>query len=339
MEWIRGEVIGRGSFSTINLATPRNDCTETPSLMAVKSASQAKSSMLQKEREILCDLSDSPRILRCLGDDTTLENGEMVYNVFLELASRGNLAELVKKSGGKMKESYVGHYTKSILEGLCYIHERNYVHCDIKLQNILVCSCSDIKIGDFGLAKKVGEKKSFGLSGTPLYMSPESIARDEHETPSDIWALGCVVLEMITGKPAWRCGVDTDVSALLFRIGFSDELPEIPEEISAEGKDFLRKCLVRDPTKRWTAEMLLSHPFVITEDTVSLPEFDKAYLTSSPKSAFDFPEWTSMSTSSNCFEGEVEEFAIASPADRIGQLTVAKQPSWSTSHSWIPVRQ
>ncbi|KAF5188368.1 mitogen-activated protein kinase kinase kinase [Thalictrum thalictroides] len=61
---------------------------------------------------------------------------------------------------------------------------------------------------------------------------------------------------MITGRP------DADVSALLFRIGFGEEVPEIPVELLEEGKDFLRKCFIRDPTKRWTAEMLLNHPFV-----------------------------------------------------------------------------
>ncbi|KAF5200191.1 Mitogen-activated protein kinase kinase kinase [Thalictrum thalictroides] len=331
MEWTRGEIIGKGSFSTINLATPRKNSSENVSIMAVKSSALAHSSMLQREEDILSELSDSPRILRCIGHDTTFENGEEVYNVFLELASRGNLAELVKSFGGKMNETLVRHYTKSVLQGLCYVHEKDYVHCDIKLQNILVCSYEDIKIGDFGLAKKVGEKKGSGLFGTPLYMSPEAILRNEIETPSDIWALGCVVVEMITGKPAWRCGVDADVSGLLFRIGFSDELPEIPQDISSEGKDFIKRCLVRDPTKRWTAEMLLNHPFV-TDVTVSSTEVQKLCQTPSPKSAFDIPDWTPKSSSYSCFEKEMEESdcsssEFASPAERIQQLATVKQPN------------
>lgn len=338
MEWVRGEIIGKGSFSTINIATPRNHT----QLMAVKSVAQAKSSMLHKERDILSCLGDSPRILRCLGDDTTFEDGEEVYNVFLELASRGNLAELVKNSGGKMEESRVRYYARLILQGLCYIHERDYVHCDIKLQNILVCdSCSDIKIGDFGLAKKVGEKNGFCLSGTPLYMSPESVTRNEQETPSDIWALGCVVLEMITGKPAWRYGGDADVSSLLFRIGFTDELPEIPEGLSEQGKDFLEKCLVRDPVKRWTADMLLNHPFVADCDGVALPEFEP-----SPRSAFGFPDWTPRSDCGSVFDDHKEELGnlpldldSSYAACRIQQLAMSHQPNWSTSGSWVIARQ
>ncbi|PIA28668.1 hypothetical protein AQUCO_06800088v1 [Aquilegia coerulea] len=301
MEWTRGEIIGKGSFSTINLATPRK--------YSIKSSSLAQSSMLQREEDILSDLSSK------------------VYNVFLELASRGNLAELVKSFGGKMNETLVRHYTKSILQGLCCVHERDYVHCDIKLQNILVCSSDDIKIADFGLAKK---KRLCEMS--------------KRRTPSDIWALGCVVLEMITGKPGWRCGVDADVSALLFRIGFSDELPEIPEDVSEEGKDFIKRCLVKDPTKRWTAEMLLNHPFV-TDVTVSLPEVEKLYQTPSPRSAFDFPDWTPKSSSYSCyFEEEMEEFNcsfsdFASPVDRILQLAAVKKPNWSYSDSWSIVRQ
>ncbi|KAL5705700.1 hypothetical protein ACHQM5_023967 [Ranunculus cassubicifolius] len=336
MEWVRGEIIGRGSFSTINIATPRNHYSEKNSpLMAVKSASKTESAMLYKEKDILSCLRDSPRILQCLGDDTTFEDGREVYNVFLELASRGNLAELMKSYGGKMKEAYVKRYTKAIIEGLCFIHGRDYVHCDIKLQNILVCSIDDIKIGDFGLAKKVGEERNPNLNGTPLYMSPESVSCNEQETPSDIWALGCVVLEMITGKPAWRCGVDADVSSLLFRIGFSDEMPEIPDEVSEQGKDFLKKCLVRDPTKRWTAEMLLDHPFVADNDDeiVPLPEFEKLYRNPSPRSAFGFPDWTPRGANSSC-----SSFDFESPACRIRELAVAEELDWSNSDCWINVR-
>ncbi|KAF8377552.1 hypothetical protein HHK36_030934 [Tetracentron sinense] len=361
MEWVRGEAVGHGSFGTVYLGIRRrSDCTQIPQLMAVKSALISQSSSLQKEKQILTQLRDCPQILGCFGDDFTIENGQNFHNILLEYASRGSLADLLRNSGGPLPEFDIRRYTKSILKGLVYIHENGYVHCDIKLQNILLCSSSssdsgnDVKIADFGLAKKMGQRENgvFSLTGTPLYMSPESVADNEQEAPSDIWSLGCAVSEMGAGKPAWRCRPDSDVSALLFRIGFGDELPEIPGELSEQGRDFLRRCFVRDPTKRWTAKMLLNHPF-ITDSTVSLSETDKPSPSPSPspRSAFDFPDWSSTGSffsnsaqsspsteSYNCFEGEFHR-PDSSPADRIRKLVTGKQPNRFSSDRWVTVRE
>ncbi|KAI3922254.1 hypothetical protein MKX01_005943 [Papaver californicum] len=333
MEWIKGEMIGKGSFGTVNIATLRRTFDEYPSVMAVKSSMVSQSSMLEKEKEILTQLNGCPQILQCFGEDITVENGVQMYNIFLEFASLGNLSQLIK-SGSSMAESEIKNYTRMITQGIGYIHEMGFVHSDIKPQNILLCSGEgkiELKIADFGLTKRSG-KSSNGFIGTPLYMSPELVSCNENETPSDIWALGCVVMEMITRKPAWRC---SDLINLLYRIGFTEQVPEIPSEISEEGKDFLRKCFIKDPTKRWTAEMLLRHPFISNNfdahvSTTSLKELKRTY--SSPKSTFDFPESWSDSTEKD------ESDCSACLKDRIGELVLGKEPNWSTSDSWIVVR-
>ncbi|KAF5200889.1 Mitogen-activated protein kinase kinase, partial [Thalictrum thalictroides] len=84
--------------------------------MAVKSASVSQSSLLHKEREILSQFIDCPQILGCFGEDYTIENGEKYYNLLLEYASRGNLQQLMKKSGGVLSEVDARCYTKSILQ-------------------------------------------------------------------------------------------------------------------------------------------------------------------------------------------------------------------------------
>ncbi|KAL2525008.1 mitogen-activated protein kinase kinase kinase 19 [Abeliophyllum distichum] len=177
-----------------------------------------------------------------------------------------------------------------LLKGLHYIHKIGYVHCDIKLQNILLCLDRGVKIADFGLAKRAGGKEEgvsrYELRGTPLYMSPEMVVGGEQGPPADIWALGCAVAEMVTGTPAWRC---SDLAALLGE----EEVPEVPGNLSGEGKDFLEKCFVKDPSKRWTADMLLNHPFVADQDFG-----DTENITStSPRCPFDFPDWASSVTS------------------------------------------
>ncbi|KAF6172705.1 hypothetical protein GIB67_041220 [Kingdonia uniflora] len=171
---------------------------------------------------------------------------------------------------------------RSILRGLSMIHVKGFIHCDIKLQNILVCGSTEVKIADFGLAKKKNydfDDGVSGLRGTPLYMSPESVSCNVYETGVDIWALGCVVSELVMGKSSWRCLSDTDINGLLYRIGFGEELQVIPDKLCDDGKDFLIRCFTRDLMMRWTTEMLLNHPFVTLVDSDT-----------SPGSTFDFPE-------------------------------------------------
>ncbi|KAF8407286.1 hypothetical protein HHK36_006413 [Tetracentron sinense] len=279
--WTRGELIGQGSFGTVSLATntrPNTRHNLKPPTMAVKWAELTQSSSLEMENQILSDLHGCPHILRCYGGEiTNNEKGQQFYNLLLEYGSGGSLADHIKSSSSGLTECSIRHYTRSILRGLVHIHERGYVHCDIKPENvILVPAVStsefefDAKIADFGLARKVEKNKKRKeapcFRGTALYMSPESITIYKQEPCMDIWALGCVVIEMITGKPAWHWGPDTDVKDLLFEIAYGGEMPKMPSGLSDKGKDFLHKCFARDSWLRWTAEMLLNHPFIAEDD-------------------------------------------------------------------------
>ncbi|PNX76356.1 mitogen-activated protein kinase kinase kinase 3-like protein, partial [Trifolium pratense] len=229
----------------------------------------------------------------CFGDDHTFEDGEECYNIFLEYAARGTLFDQLKNYGGKLPETLVRCYTRSILEGLKYVHENDFVHCDVKLQNILVFEDGNVKLSDFGLAKEKGLKNGkLECRGTPMFISPEAVNDNIYESPTDIWALGCAVVEMATGKPAWNFS-GSNIWSLLIRIGVGDELPLIPDELSQEGKDFLQKIFVKDPLKRWTAEMLLKHPFISDDKNISSVKesiHEPSSLSSpSPRTHLNFP--------------------------------------------------
>ncbi|CDP02503.1 unnamed protein product [Coffea canephora] len=356
MEWVRGDILGHGSFGTVSLAKPgssRSSCHNIPELMAVKSCGVSSSASLLNEKEVLDGFKDCPEIIQCYGDGHSFENGEKLYNVFLEYASGGTLADKLNNScDHRLPEDEVRRYTRGVLRGLRRVHENGFVHCDIKLQNILLGQDGAVKIGDFGLAKKdAAEKVGCELRGTPLYMSPEMVAGGDQSSPADIWALGCLVAEMFTGVPAWRC---SDVAALLMRIGVGDEVPEIPGKLSEEGKDFVGKCFVKDPKERWTAEMLLDHPFVCDHDDRGTVTF-KEVPSTSPRSAFDFPDWVSQQSSLtfsitslsspesqswvdgpelNTFDGSWSN----SPAKRLQGLVNDHQLECFGSDDWITVR-
>ncbi|KAK4773013.1 hypothetical protein SAY87_028032 [Trapa incisa] len=163
MEWIRGEEIGRGGFSRISLAVPKEKYLGLPPLMAVKSSHLSKSAILRNELQILRRLGESPHVIRCFGSDVSVEGGSELYNLLLEYAPGGSLVSEMKKRGGKLPETDVRRHARSVVQALCHIHRRGFVHGDIKVQNILVfpsvdgCgAAAEVKVADFGLAREAG---------------------------------------------------------------------------------------------------------------------------------------------------------------------------------------
>ncbi|KAM3375125.1 hypothetical protein P3S68_013839 [Capsicum galapagoense] len=124
------------------------------------------------------------------------------------------------------------------------------------------------KLADFGFAQRVGiERQKKKLRGTPMYMAPESVLDGKYGTAVDIWAFGCTVFEMITGKKILDCTGINDTLHLLCKIGMQS--PDLHgEKLSRHTVDFLNKCLATDPCSRWTADMLLNHPFLSTDNCV-----------------------------------------------------------------------
>ncbi|KAK1297532.1 Mitogen-activated protein kinase kinase kinase NPK1 [Acorus calamus] len=101
------------------------------------------------------------------------------------------------------------------------------------------------------------------MKGTPYWMAPEVILQTGHNFSADIWSVGCTVIEMATGKPPWS--QQYQEVAALFHIGTTKSHPPIPEHLSLEAKDFLLKCLQKEPNSRPAASDLLQHPFITGE--------------------------------------------------------------------------
>ncbi|KAG5245698.1 mitogen-activated protein kinase kinase kinase [Salix suchowensis] len=334
MEWVRGQCIGSGSSSRVHLATLK----QHPLVVAVKSCAESDTSLLENEREVAAELGYCPQIIQYFGHSHTVEqNNERLYNLLLEYASGGSLSQKLNKAGC-FQERDVKDYARSILEGLRHIHSKGFVHCDLKLENILLFENEEVKIADFGLAKKAGKAQGRAeIRGTPLYMAPESVNDNEYESGVDIWALGCVVIEMLTGKPAWNCQPGTNMFVLLIRIGKGDESPQIPEELSQQGKDFLSKCFVKDPARRWTAEMLLEHPFVADQGRALLHCEKELQYWVSIQSPSPRTESLSDDEAGSVFPS-LNSSSWISAADRIRQLASDQCCNWSNSGCWVAVR-
>ncbi|KAI3820514.1 hypothetical protein L1987_08062 [Smallanthus sonchifolius] len=327
MEWTRGPVIGRGSSATVYLAT-----TAAGDPFAVKSRELSTSVSLQKEQQILSQLN-SPNIISYKGYDISYNNNTPMYNLHMEYAPGGTISDTIKKHGGSLDESLIRSYTHQILLGLDHLHSNNLVHCDIKCQNILVGE-NGVKIGDLGCARLVenrGGATGTAFSGTPVFMAPEVVRGEEQGFAADVWALGCVVIEMATGCNPWP-EVDDPISGL-YRIGYSGDVPELPGWLSPEGKDFLAVCLRRDAGERYAVKELLRHPFV-----VKVEEFAK----NSPTSVLNQDFWGSLEVpESSPATMHIVDFSGESPFERMRQLVKDSPsclPNWIDEEDWITIR-
>ncbi|TXG49209.1 hypothetical protein EZV62_025084 [Acer yangbiense] len=288
------QFLGKGSFGSVYFVRRKPSNTDGfPAEMAVKTAKLSEASTLKYEKQLLSKyLAASPYVIRCYGDQETEEeedfdeyssnavinnNGQKIYNLFLEFCSGGSLNDHIKKSVNGLLPWQVRSFTRDIVRGLVYIHSQGIVHCDIKPDNILLVPAGMdhdgsfvAKLADFGLAKNllVEDEESPCLIGSCRYMSPELVKDKLLTFTADIWALGCVVVEMMSGKPAWGYGLGRE--ELLNRIGYSSQVPETPNNVSDDAKDFVSRCFNRSDILRWSAQELLRHPF-LAED-----EYDEA---------------------------------------------------------------
>ncbi|KAJ8618840.1 hypothetical protein MRB53_015026 [Persea americana] len=268
--WKKGRLLGRGTFGHVyaGFNSESGQMGAIKEVRVISDDQNSKESLRQLNQEItLLSQLSHPNIVQYYGS----ELAEDTLSVYLEIVSGGSIHKLLQDYG-PLKESVIQNYTAQILSGLAYLHERDTVHRDIKGANILVDSNGEIKLADFGMAKHITSCTSvLSFKGSPYWMAPEVIMNfNGYNLAVDIWSLGCTILEMATSKPPWS---QYEGVAAIFKIGNSKDIPEIPDHISDDGKNFLKLCLQRDPSARPTAAQLLEHPFVRDQATVRVARF------------------------------------------------------------------
>ncbi|RHY79545.1 hypothetical protein DYB26_008346, partial [Aphanomyces astaci] len=188
----------------------------------------------------------------------------------------------------RFPEALAAKLAHQIVRGIFFMHESGVVHCDIKPENVLLTDAAgphtggssaatsnnpdvkawDLKVElcDFGLSVKVPDVRFFkhtgdvhkvpfnGLTGSVGYMAPELFQSQPYGKPVDLWSVGIILYEMLTGyQPFYPPSICVDEPA--------EFTPRIWKKFSAEAADLVAHLLERDPTKRFTVEQALTHPW------------------------------------------------------------------------------
>lgn len=156
----------------------------------------------------------------------------------------GSLHSIIK-AYGKFPENLVGVYMTQVLRGLQYLHDQGVIHRDIKGANILTTKDGTVKLADFGVSTSTlaaGQDKEAQVVGTPYWMAPEIIQLSGASSASDIWSVGCTVIELLQGKPPYH---NLAAMPALFAI-VNDDHPPLPEGISPVGVPPLASPLLND---------------------------------------------------------------------------------------------
>lgn len=241
----------------------------------LKSSPAFASSTLQHEKTILYALKDCPEIVQCFGDGFCFDSYTLVYHLLLEYADGGTLVDLMIDSGDRIQEWDASKYTGMLLRGLRHVHQKGYVHSGLDPEHILVF-LSKKKDGSLDYSLKIAGFKSAKIASCVnldyrLHELKTLLGVAHDDASIDIWSLGFIVAEMLVGSSLWSKNLRKDVMEWMKGKDNEEKLLEIlPNSLSEDAKDFLRRCLTKNKDERWTSERLLQHPFITQYDDVTL---------------------------------------------------------------------
>ena len=209
-------------------------------------------------------------------------------NICMEYMDGGSMDMIMSRSG-RIPENVVGKIGIAVVKGLIYLKDaHNILHRDVKPSNILMNTKGEIKLCDFGVSGQLIDSKANSFVGTRSYMSPERLLGAQYSIASDIWSLGLSIVEMLLGRYPIPCLPKEDIAAImdtdpiddiearnaaaedhtisifeLLQYIVAEEPPTIPSAyFSTDVKDFVDRCLKKDPNERPERHTLLGHPFL-----------------------------------------------------------------------------
>ncbi len=279
-----GQTIGRGGFAEVRRATHKVHGTDH----AMKIIKLPKTGQRAFKEEIFYEIGllanmDSPYIVKL--QEFFVESDRII--MVTELLEGGDLFDAVVACG-HYDEHMAKRIFRRILLGVRYLHEVGVTHCDLKLENLLLASKTDldsVKICDLGLAKKASARSRFLPSGTPEYISPEVLEANmagadqgagqsgengsksvpqAHGPSVDNWACGVLLFVLLAGYTPFAHEDEHAMYELIRTGNFNFTQSPVWENVSRDAKDLIEKFLTVDESQRMTAERALAtHPWLV----------------------------------------------------------------------------
>lgn len=261
--------IGKGSFSTIYKGTRKY----MKDKIAIKKIDVENILSLHKniKREIELHKKIKHRNIIKLYDTIFDYKKNTVY-LIIELCSKGDFYTFQNKR--PIKEIYIKKYISDLSEGLKYLYKNNIIHRDLKTKNLLISDCGDIKIADFGFAKQwINQDLKNTYCGSPLYMAPEILYYQNYDINSDLWSIGIIIYEMITGNPPFHVKNFYQLTKKM-----KEQKIQLPSEysISKDLKELLENLLIKEPKHRLSWNDFFNHKWFENKidyenDLISIP--------------------------------------------------------------------
>ncbi|XP_043282720.1 serine/threonine-protein kinase ULK2 isoform X2 [Venturia canescens] len=268
-EYNTKDLIGHGAFAVVFKGRHRKKSNFVVAIKSITKKSLAKSqNLLGKEINILKELTE----LHHENVVALLDCKESNHNVFLvmEYCNGGDLADYLGAKG-TLSEDTIRVFLKQLAGAMKALHAKGVVHRDLKPQNILLShSCGKacpqphqitLKIADFGFARFLQDGvMAATLCGSPMYMAPEVIMSLQYDAKADLWSLGTIVFQCLTGKAPFQA--HTPQALKLFYENHENLGPKIPLGTSPELSHLLMGLLRRNAVDRMPFDEFFSHEFL-----------------------------------------------------------------------------
>ncbi|XP_016412643.1 calcium/calmodulin-dependent protein kinase type 1D-like [Sinocyclocheilus rhinocerous] len=253
------EVLGTGAFSEVVLAEERS----TGKMFAVKcipkKALKGKESSIENEIAVLRKIKHE----NIVALDDIYESSNHLY-LIMQLVSGGELFDRIVEKGF-YTEKDASTLIRQVLDAVNYLHSMGIVHRDLKPENLLYFNPQDgskIMISDFGLSKMEGTGDVMSTAcGTPGYVAPEVLAQKPYSKAVDCWSIGVIAYILLCGYPPFYDENDSKLFEQILKADYEFDAPYW-DDISDSAKDFISCLMEKDPSKRYTCEQALRHPWI-----------------------------------------------------------------------------
>nr|XP_054383750.1 serine/threonine-protein kinase ULK1 isoform X1 [Pongo abelii] len=337
-EFSRKDLIGHGAFAVVFKGRHREKHDLEVAVKCINKKNLAKSqTLLGKEIKILKELKHENIV--ALYDFQEMANS--VYLV-MEYCNGGDLADYLHTMR-TLSEDTIRLFLQQIAGAMRLLHSKGIIHRDLKPQNILLSNPAGrranpnsirVKIADFGFARYLqSNMMAATLCGSPMYMAPEVIMSQHYDGKADLWSIGTIVYQCLTGKAPFQASSPQDLR--LFYEKNKTLVPTIPRETSAPLRQLLLALLQRNHKDRMDFDEFFHHPFLDASPSVrkSPPVPVPSYPSSGSGSSSSSSSTSHLASPPSLGEMQQLQKTLTSPADTAGFLHSSRDSGGSKDSS------